>query len=108
MLEAVPSVSQVGQPLPTTTSLNEPAFSAVETPAAQLSKGVFTPIGSVSRRTVIAGLAGVAVGCAVGGGLVLLADSQKTPTTPPSTIRFGTTLPYFSGPNSWAWFSALT
>lgn len=104
VLEAAPSVSQVEQPLPATTSLNEPAFSAVETPAAQLPKGVLTPIRSVSRRTVIAGLAGVAVVGALGGSLIWLAEAQKAPATPPPlSIGMGTALYTFRGHTSWVW-----
>jgi serine/threonine protein kinase len=103
MPEAVPLVSQVEQPLPTTTSLKEPAFSSVETPAVQLSKGVLTPIRNVSRRTVIAGLAGVAVVGALGGSLIWLADSQKAPTIPPTSIGTGTALYTFQGHTSWVW-----
>ncbi len=98
--------------LPSTTALglNEQPSSSVETPALdQLLASPETsplPRRSISRRTLLQGLAGVALAGVLGGGIVLLryARGANNPATSHSSvIRVGTTLFTYRGHSDWVW-----
>ncbi len=64
------------------------------------------PRRGISRRTLLWGLAGVALASAAGGGIVLLkyAQSGGQPVSPPSpVIKVGTTLFTYHGHTDWVW-----
>jgi len=101
--------------LPSTTALglNEQPSSSVEAPALdQLLASPETsplPRRSISRRTLLQGLAGVALAGVLGGGIVLLryARGANNPATSHSSvIRVGTTLFTYRGHSDWVWSAA--
>jgi eukaryotic-like serine/threonine-protein kinase len=105
------AVPQVEPTQPVTASLaNVPALSSVETPPLQQARALPlsppVPVRRVSRRTLIAGLAGVAVVGALGEGVAWLINSlgaQGAPTAPLTPAGTGTALYTFRGHTSWVW-----
>ena len=64
------------------------------------------PRRGISRRTLLQGLAGVALASAVGGGIILLKYAQRKgqPASPPSPfIKVSTTLFAYHGHTDWVW-----
>ena len=106
-------VPGVPPPAPTTAPLSNRSLpSSVETPL--LDKLPATPLvpppqpqsprRRVSRRTVLVGLAGVAIASAVGGGIALLIEGRSPGILgPPSPDGEGTILYTFRGHSNWVW-----
>jgi len=101
--------------LPSTTALglNEQPASSVETTALdQLLASPQTsplPRRSISRRTLLQGLAGVALVSVLGGGIALLryARGARNPATSHgSVIKVGNTLYTYRGHSDWVWSAA--
>jgi len=107
--EASPTVLFTVQDLPSTTGLPPDELPSPSVETSALAQSPPTPQSpqlqhwSVSRRTIILGLAGVAFTGAVGSGIAWLEYMQKPrgPTTP--TVAVGTTLYTYRGHSDWVW-----